>query len=844
MVYNSAQYDYAIKKVRSLTLTLADGSKVTFNNLAQNVDNCNTLKKVMRYGGSVIADFEEVSVKKIEIAVNKADKYNTANTTIRIGDIVVLGRVDGKEKTDFEFRSANDMASEYIVDGIDNDKEWKNKNWYVYDNGAFSVKATATMGKGGVFVTATIYDDYLFHMGAGGHDAKFDGMHRWYKNTNLTTYLYVGDEKTYATNKLKSVRTSAYEVESSSAVTANVSFVGAVNSGNSVSYTVEAFFPYSIYGVTSAQEAYLSFEYVRPLTSDEINPTKYVFGNTDITNFKTLLKVNKDGYVSGFNAQFGNGKAGGSTLGEWADVTKTSVRSTTAEPSKVYINEAYGKDLIATTSIFARKGQQNAKAGLVIKGSTKEKAYLLDFSNSDDGKKLNRIAIYSQVNGRKDLVYDDDGKFASVYLDVTTLKLVKVGGKIALFVNDKFVYAEVDETLSQNVQIGLYSEGSPTTFSAVSYSIDKAQAQKQTKNVYNISAFSHFAISVNAGFINTDKLYLFVLPTHVASYKVSEITLNGNDCTDKMQNNRLLIEYTDKKDAVVSVSAESVSGITVSGKLMIDGFTANNVSIKFVSSNGYVFETFKDKNYSVSLPQGTYTVYVSSQERGCSTTTLNLTAATTLDLAVPSKLMGGKSTVNGVTYTTEGVYAINNAGTIASNKDIGSGKIMFTGVTSDCAVIEFTSECFLNPATLPEGAKYEKDATVGVFFANGTKASTIGYHGTSSRVRTDNAGSWSTCTKEPVSNVLPANLSSYGTVQKFLCIYLDNTWYMYFENGGEYVFAYKYDFVEGESATGECAFGLSIATSYAYTRIRFKDASIVTDKTYVQETLASLQNQE
>jgi hypothetical protein len=57
----------------------------------------------MRYGGSALVSFDELSVNKITIVVKRSDKYNTSDTTIRIGDIQVLGRVAGATETEITY---------------------------------------------------------------------------------------------------------------------------------------------------------------------------------------------------------------------------------------------------------------------------------------------------------------------------------------------------------------------------------------------------------------------------------------------------------------------------------------------------------------------------------------------------------------------------------------------------------------------------------------------------------------------------------------------------------------------------------------------------------------------
>ena len=105
MVYNSRDYAYAFKSVRSIVFALA--SKPTwypqdaeYNGYAHIVDlkahesGWNSSNFTMRKGGSAMATFNEITVNEIIITIGADDKIDTSmgRGIVKLSEIYVMGK--------------------------------------------------------------------------------------------------------------------------------------------------------------------------------------------------------------------------------------------------------------------------------------------------------------------------------------------------------------------------------------------------------------------------------------------------------------------------------------------------------------------------------------------------------------------------------------------------------------------------------------------------------------------------------------------------------------------------------------------------------------------------------
>ncbi len=191
MVYNSCDYAYALKSVYKVELLLASGEVVWVENITQNGENAISEKRVMRYGGSIILDFEEKLVDKVKLHIRPQDKFDTSTNIIKTGAVVLLGRIG--EKT-----SATNGNSFGVVSNIVGETK---KSLFTTPKHTVSVE-TVTDGEKEK-LTVKVQGE-IYHADENGNSGKFEGLERWYKNTRVI----VKAERDFAEVSAYSVRAS------------------------------------------------------------------------------------------------------------------------------------------------------------------------------------------------------------------------------------------------------------------------------------------------------------------------------------------------------------------------------------------------------------------------------------------------------------------------------------------------------------------------------------------------------------------------------------------------------------------------------------------------------------
>jgi hypothetical protein len=174
-------------------------------------------------------------------------------------------------------------------------------------------------------------------------------------------------------------------------------------------------------------------------------------------------------------------------------------------------------------------------------------------------------------------------------------------------------------------------------------------ASKAIGGLYSVSYTSDYEIASEVGFINTDKLYLFIRATsRFANCETGSVTVNGKDYSDKIINGAMTVEYNQNKDAYLEINAVKFSEkvYTVSGDITLDGYSIDETTIKFVSGS-YSYIASADLSYSISLPSGNYTVQATNKSGAKYTTTVTV-GSSNLNLNIPfvGRLFQSKYTVS------------------------------------------------------------------------------------------------------------------------------------------------------------------------------------------------------
>jgi len=189
MVYNSCDYSCALKSLRKVELFLENGQIVTAENITQNKENAIEHKGVIRYGSSIILDFEEQLISKVKIYICPQDKFDTSTDTIKLGSVVMLARVGKKSSicNGNSFGVLPKIVGEVI------------EKTYTINTSTICVKRVK--GDNGEKI-AVCYNGQVYHADDNGNFGKFEGLERWYKNTAIL----VKDEFSFAEVSAFSIR--------------------------------------------------------------------------------------------------------------------------------------------------------------------------------------------------------------------------------------------------------------------------------------------------------------------------------------------------------------------------------------------------------------------------------------------------------------------------------------------------------------------------------------------------------------------------------------------------------------------------------------------------------------
>ena len=845
MVYNSAQYKYALKSIDSIVLTLVDGREITFADVTNTEENAYDDKQVMRYGGSALVSFEELYVKKVVINVSTAGKYDTSNSTIRIGDVKILARLPGVKASEVSTKATigNSMLSKsdgsVVFDGKFDDAIYQNKKVYYENMGDFGVTITVGMAKEGFYVGTMINDKHMYSAGNNGEtNTKYHGMNRWYKNTYMRVGAYVGSKYDFTANSTKAISISPYSTSGKMNVITEVNVEGEINSGNSKLFATETYFPYSLFKKTASEveEVKIFVSYQRPLSTTDKNPQTYYVNNASVGYLDGYITFNKDGYVGSGVKDFGSTIFGDSEVGVWTESTteagKTYVNESAVE-SVLYDASAVGENSSYTVKLSKESLNKQGYSGIVVQSSGGSRVFALD----QNAKEIN---LYSfSLDSEKQLVYTKSNYSAPT--GYTTLTVVRAGSTMNVLIDGTCVYSETDTIIRGTVQYGLYAYGDKTKIVSPTYS-EKISGYKTINTAYAVcDGYSNVRITSNGSQI---KIY----PTLNSGGRViSSVNVGGTSYTSNLYG--LTIPITN--DVIVTVTtAKAGTTYTVSGSFTDKGVASYGV-VEFISSDkNNVYVTRESGSYSIALPSGTYTVNAKRDFRRVASQSLTVSKATTYNPALYT-VYTSSITVGDEVKKSSSIVAYGKDGTSFSMEDRQSGGAIYLNTGKvDNIVIDFTSENFAD-ATFFNSGKYEKDITLNISMYNENGTSTMGVAG--GRVRQLPTGKWDSTMYTSNTPVLlverPMESTQRGVCEpgatfKLRFIKYNDEVYFYgynpaIESKYKFIGSYKMADYTG-TANGDCYYAIGIGTSFVYNKIRVINLSFDTNDANVLAVLNTM----
>lgn len=270
MLYSSYNYKKALKKVSEIKLFTSSGKTVVMKDINLNDDYVNADKKTMHYGGAIIADFDAITVNRIEITAKSTDKFDPSDREIRISDLVILAKADAQKAEDTAvFASGNGEGNSdgMRIDGKPFDRKWQNAERRNYTSQGIEFTLMSCKGESGVYYLFTAYNTNVYHADNSGNFGKMLGMRRFYKNTGWQITLYAGNSG-YNSSKAVTITADAYNFIINSGKLASVAtYVDGNVNGTVNSFAIEVFVSYSQFGENNPRTSYADVRYRNPASA-------------------------------------------------------------------------------------------------------------------------------------------------------------------------------------------------------------------------------------------------------------------------------------------------------------------------------------------------------------------------------------------------------------------------------------------------------------------------------------------------------------------------------------------------------------------------------------------------
>ncbi len=172
MLYNSCNYSYNLASIYKIEIFTAS-EVFEICDIKQDEQNFIATENVMRYGGAIVADFDEVVASKVKIYLRAQDKLDKSNDIIKTGGLVILAN---SSQNPLSIREGNSFGEIEKIEGK------LQENSYEFDCGKLSYSKHSKADKIRVLVE---FEGKIFHADESGCEGKFEGYERWYKNTSI-----------------------------------------------------------------------------------------------------------------------------------------------------------------------------------------------------------------------------------------------------------------------------------------------------------------------------------------------------------------------------------------------------------------------------------------------------------------------------------------------------------------------------------------------------------------------------------------------------------------------------------------------------------------------------------
>ncbi len=606
-------------------------------------------------------------------------------------------------RSDWQGENDADMK----IDGSLDEARWQNKNWYTtcapYGavNESVWLKTTAFTTKYGLYIAAVLYDDNIvgdgeFNVTQGTcleYHYTFRKQDGKLYNASYTDrgrfYLDVfGNYCTKGERMKRGVRVD-----------------GVVNSGETVSATFEVFVPWEQAGVEVSEDWYPEEAYVLPGCRVIAEGQTYSLCTLGMVSERwrrdyqaMYYEFDENGYTKAdaADAVLGDAKNGFAKSAGW-NLDKLSDGEVsldkTYEYDYIFFRNGFANNFEASMTIYpgdylydTDNGIVYDTNGLAMYRDGRSGFYLLTTTGQE-------FIPYLEYNTLVDTAEDGVQAPARYHLrsldnfvsawhvsdDVCDIpntekegavefKMIKYGADLFYFADGIYLGTQRVSSLNDSVYVGLYNCNRAATYKGYdfkAYTDDEAKARLNECNIYsvNVTAQAGGKIECAQTWVKAGESVTFKAICE-SGYLVDTIKLGSADITANCKENvkrygKYSVTVTDTADISVTfkeLSAEQSS--TITGMVYSGTDTkATAATLKFASLSDasvvYSVRATSAKGYSVTLPDGKYSVFVTFGTKDAATQEVTVNSDGTHDIrSTPLNVEVGN-----IKITDEGYYA-------------------------------------------------------------------------------------------------------------------------------------------------------------------------------------------
>lgn len=787
------------------------------------------------------------------------------------------------------------------LDGHLDEKEWENQNRLYYSERGIDFEYTTIFTTKGLFVGCKAYDKEITYYGR--YDMK--------NNSGFTIRITRPDLSILQQSEIMRLEVDAYDRRSfnQDRFAANTYVEGIIDSNNTVYMSTEMFVSWKELGfknvkteedIPSVVKILPCYRYVQLLDGETRVLKNLVPTFSEADFLRTYYPFNKDGYgIKDIkNCALGNAKNGNARTIGW-DLTQYDsgkVTSTERDSQAIYFKDVMGKNFVVESEITLNNAlgtSNNPRFGLIVHGTEFQDFRSLTLKGNINNQnywdvgtlRINALTYrpnrrYNEVDG---IFQELNSSLIFGTNNLIKIKLVKCDKTLLFFVEDKLVYSETHEWMSDEFCPGLYTIDCSATFT--NYFAKEISDKDLDKffNLYSVSridiptSFRGGNISSNLSAINKgDEFEITVKPNigyYLTSLKINDEDFYQSYCDDSFFGKFIVKDYPTKENVEIDATFSKVErdsskmayGSLISSTDKKSGVPSATINItssfnwlyfidKTSSSGAYLFDYLPAKGTKLAVINGKECIAdgyydVSFETNGYQTLKVKyyvdengyhydgpegelLTKET--DIIMTSRKVGGVVSSNKFVYpaNTEPGWDLSNEHNdiVVANRGSSNVPLHFTGIVSKQAVIDLTVQ-----DAAPDISGYDSQPSMGISFQTGGFYMAIMVDGT--KVRLLPSFGWYNDSEHLIAAKHPDGSNVFNTTsnQKIdLRIIRDNDLIAMLAKtakDSDYTLVYSGKF--GDLLGMNCAYGLYSRSSGLVNNI-FSNYSVNIDSQYVE----------